>query len=72
MHNKNPRKQTICIDRRASTLQRHKDCKEHKDAVNEKAMRDTFSNCFLSPCLHVSLHECKTTLKKKKTICLSP
>lgn len=64
MHNKNPRKQTICIDRRASTLQRHKDCKEHKDAVNEKA-------CFLLPCLHVSLHECKTTLKKK-TICLSP
>ena len=27
-----------------STLHRHKDCKEHEDAVNEEAMRDTFNN----------------------------
>ena len=29
---------------RTSTLQRHKDCKEHEDAVNEEAISDTFSN----------------------------
>jgi len=31
---------------RTSTLHRHKDCKEHEDAVNEEAtcMRDMFSN----------------------------
>ena len=33
-----------CTNFRTSTLQRHKDCKEHEDAVNEEAMRDTFSN----------------------------
>ena len=33
-----------CINFRTSTLQRHKDCKEHEDAVNEEAMRDMFSN----------------------------
>ena len=29
---------------RTSTLQRHKDGREHEDAVNEEPMRDTFSN----------------------------
>ena len=31
----------------------HKDSTEHKDAVNEEAIRDRFSNCFffLLPCL---------------------
>ena len=33
-----------CTNFRTSTLQWHKDCKEHEDAVNEEAMRDTFSN----------------------------
>ena len=33
-----------CTNFRTSTLQRHKDCKEHEDAVDEEAMRDTFSN----------------------------
>ena len=33
-----------CTNFRTSTLQRLKDCKEHDDAVNEEAMRDTFSN----------------------------
>ena len=33
-----------CTHFRASTLQRHKDCKEDEDAVNEQAMRETFSN----------------------------
>ena len=33
-----------CTNFRTSTLQRHKNCKEHEDAVNEEAMRDTFSN----------------------------
>ena len=33
-----------CTNFRTSTLQRHKDCKEHEDAVSEEAMRDTFSN----------------------------
>ena len=29
-----------CTNFGASTLQRHRDCKEHEDAVNEEAMRD--------------------------------
>lgn len=33
-----------CTNFRTSTLQRHKDCKEHEDAVSEEAMGDTFSN----------------------------
>ena len=33
-----------CTNFRTTTLHRHKDCKEHEDAVNEEAMRDTFSN----------------------------
>ena len=33
-----------CTNFRTSTLHRHKDCKEHEDAVNEEAMRDTFNN----------------------------
>ena len=33
-----------CTNFRTSTLQRHKDCKEHEDAVNEEATRDMFSN----------------------------
>ena len=33
-----------CTNFRTSTLQRHKECKEQEDAVNEEAMRDTFSN----------------------------
>ena len=33
-----------CTNFRTSTLHRHKDCKEHEDAVNGEAMRDTFSN----------------------------
>ena len=33
-----------CTNLRTSTLQRHKDCKEHEDAVNEEAISDTFSN----------------------------
>ena len=33
-----------CTNFRTSTLKRLKDCKEHDDAVNEEAMRDTFSN----------------------------
>ena len=32
-----------CTNFRTSTLHRHKDCKEHEDAVREEAMRDTFS-----------------------------
>ena len=71
----NPRKPIAltagCSNFRTSTLQRHKDCKQHEDAINEEAMRDMFSNCFLLPCLHVSLHECKTTLlgKKRQFVC---
>ena len=33
-----------CTHFRASTLQRHKDCKEDEDAVNEQAMREMFRN----------------------------
>ena len=33
-----------CTNFRTSTLQRHEDCKEQEDAVNEEAMRDTFNN----------------------------
>ena len=33
-----------CTNFRTSTMHRQKDCKEHEDAVNEEAMRDTFSN----------------------------
>ena len=33
-----------CTHFRALTLQRHKDCKEDGNAVNEEAMRDMFSN----------------------------
>ena len=32
-----------CTNFRTPTLQRHIDCKEHKDAINEEAMRDTFN-----------------------------
>ena len=31
-----------CTDFRPSTFQRQKDCKEHEDAINEEAMKDTF------------------------------
>ena len=30
-----------CSNFRTSTLQRHRDCKEHKDAVHIEVMRDT-------------------------------
>jgi len=33
-----------CTDFRTSTLQRHRDCKECQDAVNEEAMRAAFGN----------------------------
>ena len=33
-----------CTNFRTSTLQRRKDCKEHDDAVNEEAIRDTFNS----------------------------
>ena len=33
-----------CTNFGTSTLQRHKDCKEHEDAVSKETMRDTFSN----------------------------
>ena len=40
----NPFGSAGCTNFRTSTLQRHKDCKDHEDALHEEVMRDTFNN----------------------------
>ena len=39
-----------CTNFGTSTLQRHKDCKEHEDTVNKKAMRDIYAQQHTALC----------------------
>ena len=45
---------TGCSNFRTSTLRRHKDCKDHEDALHEEAMQDTFMpQCYVTRCYFI-------------------